>query len=121
MNCVRRTYAMQAASSPKRCTCGFKIVVLIALQFLPNTKNTKIPVLLTHMKLMFCNDANFTIFKVELVKVHAFDQVTQRLRFKCSQMWIANFSNTHTKVYLFLGELLARETKLTCTHQSLRY
>lgn len=39
MNCVRRTYAIQAASSPSKWTCGFKIVVLIALQFLPSTES----------------------------------------------------------------------------------
>lgn len=39
INCVNRTYAMQAASSPNKCTCGFRIVVLIALQFLPSTEN----------------------------------------------------------------------------------
>lgn len=35
--CVKRTYAMHAASSPNKCTCGFNMVVLIALQFLPKT------------------------------------------------------------------------------------
>lgn len=37
MNCVSRTYAMHAESSPSRCTCGFRMVVLIALQFFPRT------------------------------------------------------------------------------------
>uniref|UniRef100_A0A182ITT4 Uncharacterized protein n=1 Tax=Anopheles atroparvus TaxID=41427 RepID=A0A182ITT4_ANOAO len=32
-----RTYAMQAVSSPKMCTCGFRMVVLIALLLLPST------------------------------------------------------------------------------------
>lgn len=37
MYCVNLTYAMHAVSSPSKCTCGFNIVVLIALQFLPST------------------------------------------------------------------------------------
>lgn len=35
---VNRTYAMQAASSPSKCTCGFKIVVFMALQLFPVTE-----------------------------------------------------------------------------------
>jgi hypothetical protein len=34
---VSLTYAMQAASSPSRCTWGLRMVVFTALQFLPNT------------------------------------------------------------------------------------
>lgn len=37
MYCVSLTYAMQAASSPSKCTWGLRMVVFTALQFLPNT------------------------------------------------------------------------------------
>lgn len=37
MYCVSLTYAMHAASSPSRCTWGFRIVVFTALQFFPKT------------------------------------------------------------------------------------
>lgn len=80
---------MQAASSPSKCTCGFSIVVLTALQFFPSTgkrtlsweaRKKIVNVLLV-----------VTIIEIELVEIHSFHQITHRFRFKCRQMRITYF------------------------------
>jgi hypothetical protein len=41
MYCVNLIYAILAASSPSKCTCGVRILVLTGLLFLDNTKTKK--------------------------------------------------------------------------------
>lgn len=35
---------------------------------------------------------NFTVFEIEFMEIHALDQIAQRLRLKCGQMWITYFT-----------------------------
>jgi hypothetical protein len=50
MYCVNLIYAILAASSPSKCTCGVRILVLTGLLFLDNTKTKKHIILLLFIK-----------------------------------------------------------------------
>lgn len=72
-------YAMHAVSSPKICTWGLRIVVLTTLKFLPSTENENLSLLTETTGWLL---GPHTILKVELVEIHARDEISQGLWLK---------------------------------------